>query len=277
MNMAELARFAFYLGAAAYTAATLLFFLDLARRDGNPQAARFAPIALGVGAALHAAHVVFASLFSRVCPVESLHFALSLSALMACGGYLVLRRRFKLQAIGSFVAPVALSFLVGAQFVGAEQSSIEGVSRGLLILHIAANLTGVGLFMLAGAASAIYLVQERSLKHKRPTWFTAKLPPLDVLDRTEHKLLLAGFPLLTFGAVTGGFFVSRLGNVGVAEMLRSGLGYATWLLLAVVLIMRAVAGWRGRRLAYGTLAGVLCVTTVIVLYVVKVGGGGGGG
>lgn len=275
--MVELAWIAFYLGAAAYTAAAILFFLDLARREGAPQAVRFAPYALGAGAALHAAHVVTASLLSRVCPVETLHFALSLSALMACGVYLALRKRFKLQAIGAFVAPLALSFLIGAQFVGTEQSAIAGVSRGLLILHIMANLLGVGLFVLAGAAGAVYLVQERSLKQKRPSWLTAKLPPLDALDRTEHKLLLAGFPLLTFGAVTGGFFVTRLVSMGGAELLRAGLGYATWVLLAVVLIMRAVAGWRGRRLAYGTLAGVACVTAVIVLYMVKVGGPGGGG
>lgn len=275
--MELLARLAFYFGAVAYTVATILFFLDLAKKEGSATAARVAPVALGVGAALHAAHVVTASLFSRICPVESLHFALSFSALIASAVYLGLRRRFKVQAIGAFVAPVALSFLIGAQFVGAEQSSIQGVSRGLLILHIAANLFGVGLFLLAGAAGATYLVQERSLKQKRPTWFTAKLPPLDALDRTEHRLLLAGFPLLTFGAVTGGFFVSRMSAMGGAELLRSGLGYATWLLLAAVLLMRAVAGWRGRRLAYGTLAGVLCVTTVMVLYMVESRMGGGGG
>jgi len=274
--MEQIASVAFYVGAAAYAAAAILFFLDLARREGAPLAARLAPVALGVGAALHAAHVVSASLLSRVCPVETLHFALSLSALIASGAYLALRTRFKLQAIGAFVAPAALTFLIAAQFVGAEQSSIEGVSRALLILHITSNLAGVGLFMLAGAAGAFYLVVDRSLKHKRPTWITAKLPALDVLDRTEHKLLIAGFPLLTLGVVTGSFFASRLATLGGGEILRSGLGYATWLLLALVLIMRAVAGWRGRRSAYGTLAGVLCVTTVIVLYMVKIGGGGSG-
>ncbi|MBI3202911.1 MAG: cytochrome c biogenesis protein CcsA [Polyangiaceae bacterium] len=273
--MEGIATAAFYLGAAAYAAAAVLFFLDLARREGSSAAAVVAPVALGVGATLHAAHVVTASLFSRICPVESLHFSLSLSALILAGMYLILRTRFRLQAVGAVVAPLALTFLIGAQFVGAEQHSITGVSRLLLILHITANLAGVGFFLLAGAAGAFYLVQERSLKEKRPTWLTAKLPPLDALDRTEHRLLLTGFPLLTLGVVTGGFFASRLGPAGGAELLRSALGYATWILLALVLVMRAAAGWRGRRSAYGTLAGVLCVTTVILLYVIKSTGASG--
>ena len=75
--MEQLATAAFYLGAVAYTAAAILFFLDLARRDGSRDAARWAPIALGIGAVLHLGHVISASLFSRVCPVESLHFALN--------------------------------------------------------------------------------------------------------------------------------------------------------------------------------------------------------
>jgi ABC-type uncharacterized transport system permease subunit len=274
--MKELATLAFYFGAAAYTAATILFFLDLAKRDSPPQIARYAPVALGVGAALHATHVVSASLFSRVCPVESMHFALSLSALIIAAAYLTLRRRFRLQAIGAFVAPAALTFLVGAQFVSASGVNSEGTSRVLLMLHIAANLIGVGFFLLAGAAGGFYLVQEKSLRAKRPTWLTAKLPPLDALDRTEHRLLLAGFPLLTFGVVTGAVFVSQLGISGAAEILRTVLGYGAWVLLAAVLALRAVAGWRGRRSAYGTLAGVGCVTLVMLLYVMKVGSGGGG-
>jgi ABC-type uncharacterized transport system permease subunit len=273
--MESLASAAFYSGALAYSIATVLFFLDLTRREGRPVAARWAPWALALGAVLHGAHVTFASLLSRVCPVESLHFALSLSALIAVGVYLGLRARFRVQAIGTFVAPAALTFLVGAQFVNVNQSASAGISRGLLILHISANLIGLGFFLLAGAAGAVYLVQERSIKEKRPTWITAKLPPLDALDRTEHRLLLAGFPLLTFGVVTGGVFASQLGSSSPTELLRAGLGYATWVVLAAVLVLRAALGWRGRRSAYGTLAGVACVTTVVLLYVIRINGGGG--
>ena len=68
-------------------------------------------------------------------------------------------------------------------------------------------------------------------------------------------------------------FASSLGHSSVSELLRAALGYATWILVASVLVMRALAGWRGRRSAYGTIAGALCVLVVIVLYAVRAGAG----
>ncbi len=40
------------------------------------------------------------------------------------------------------------------------------------------------------------------------------------------------------------------------EVMRTVFGYATWLLIGVVLLLRAAAGWRGRRAACGTIAGL---------------------
>jgi ABC-type uncharacterized transport system permease subunit len=270
--MELLAHVAFLLGLVAYSVASTLFFLDLARREGSSVSAVWAPRVLGVAALVHAGHVVAASLFSRVCPVESIHFALSLAALLAVVVFLSLRVRRRLHAIGALVAPLGLTFMIGAQFVGAT-SPTAGVPRALLAVHVTANLAGVGLFLLAGAAGAFYLVQQRWLKEKRVTWLSSKLPPLDALDTTEHRLLLAGFPLLTLGVVTGGVFLGELGAHGAAAVLRAVLGYGSWVLLAGVLLMRAVAGWRGRRAAYGTLAGVGCVLLVILVYALKPDGG----
>jgi hypothetical protein len=52
-------------------------------------------------------------------------------------------------------------------------------------------------------------------------------------------------------------------------VMRTIFGYATWLLIAGVLLLRAAAGWRGRRAAYGTIAGLACATMVLVIYLVR--------
>jgi ABC-type uncharacterized transport system permease subunit len=231
----------FLLGLVAYSLASGLYFVQLTRRGAASSVLRWAPWALGVGALLHAAHVVSASLVTRICPVETLHFALSLSALIAVGAFLWLRRRRPLDALGAFVAPAALCFLVGAQFVGVERPS-AGVPRGLLAAHVTANLLGVGLFLLAGATGALYLVQERRLKQKRASSAGLKLPPLDALDRTVHVLLLAGFPLLTVGVVSGNYIGPSFATA--PEALRSLLAFGTWGLLAAVLVARAASARR---------------------------------
>lgn len=268
--MEQLATIAFYLGVIAYSAASTSFFLELVRAESGERAAPWGPRLLATGGVMHAAHVVTASLLSRVCPVESLHFGLSFSALIAVAAFLVLRRRFRLHALGAFVAPIALTFLVGAQFVSAGSAASSSVPRSLLALHIAANVLGVGLFLIAGVLGVAYVVEERRLKRKRAS--SLKLPPLDALDRATYRLLLAGFPLLTFGVVTGAVFSNQLGAAQGAELIRALLGYATWVLLAAVLVLRRLAGWRGRRAAWGTLAGVACVLAVIALYIARAEG-----
>jgi ABC-type uncharacterized transport system permease subunit len=202
-----------------------------------------------------------------------LNFSLSLAGLAANVVYLAIRQRSHLHAMGAFVAPLALTFLVGAQFVKSADHA-SSVSRVMLTLHVTASLLGVGLFLLAGAAGTFYLVQERRLKQKRIHLSGSRLPPLDALDKTEHRLLLAGFPLLTFGVVSGALFISELGAMSQAGLIRALLGYAAWFLVAGVLVLRATAGWQGRRTAYGTLGGVACVLVVLILYAVQSGGAG---
>lgn len=272
--METLATIAFYLGVIAYSAASTLFFLDLARQRADAPRSLWAPRLLAVGGCLHATHVVTASLLLNRCPVESLHFGLSFSALVAVGAFLSLRRFATLDAMGVIVAPIALTFLIGAEFVGVDLAPETLISRPLLALHIAANVLGVGIFVVAGAAGLLYLVQEGRLRHKRASSVGSRLPSLDALDRATHRLLLSGFPLLTFGVVTGAIFSRQLEHEGAAALARTLFGFLTWFLLAGVLLLRRLAGVRGRRAAYGTVAGVLCVLFVVLVYAVRPGGPG---
>jgi ABC-type uncharacterized transport system permease subunit len=270
--MSALATIAFYLGVIAYSAASTLFFLELARQSVQASRSAWGPRVLAAGAVVHSVHIVVASLVLKRCPVESLHFGLSFSALVAVAAFLLLRRHANLDPMGVIVAPIALTFLVGAQFVGVDLEPEQLVSRPLLVSHVTANVLGLGLFVVAGASGLLYLLQERRLRDKRAGGVASRLPSLDALDRTTHRLLLGGFPLLTFGVVTGAIFSRQFDSFAGAALARTLFGFATWFLLAGVLVLRRLAGVRGRRAAYGTVAGVLCVLLVVLIYVVRPGG-----
>ena len=122
--------------------------------------------------------------------------------------------------------------------------------------------------LLAGGTSAFYVYVESRLKQKRLT-AVGRLPSLDTLDRVGHRLLLLGFPLLTFGVVTGGVFVTQLDVTSFASIARAVLGYAAWLAVAAVLSFRALIGWNGRRSAFFTLTGALCVSLLLVVYLFR--------
>jgi ABC-type uncharacterized transport system permease subunit len=264
----------FYATVIAYAGAAMLFFRDLAK-PVPARPGRVAPrvLILALAAVLHAAYVCLASIIANVCPVRSIHFVASIAALLATSLYLGMRRRWNIDALGAFVAPVALTFVLGSRFVGAAD---EGIGGGYLALHVTVNVLGDALFFLASGTAVLYLVEERRLKQKRAASVFGKLPPLDALDRAEHRLLLTGFPLLTLGIITGTAWAHRIETGSPAETARALFAYGTWLLFAGVLVLRALLGWRGRRAAYGTIAGFLFAVAVLVVYLVRGPLGGGG-
>jgi ABC-type uncharacterized transport system permease subunit len=186
------------------------------------------------------------------------------------GVFLVSSQRLRVEPLGALVGPIALAFLIMAEFV-AGPGAAPRVPRFWLALHITANMLGVGLFLLAGAASAFYLYVERNLKRKSHLLMPGAMPALDALDLTAFRLLILGYPLLTFGAVTGGMFLSELDLRRSADVVRALFGYCSWLVLGLVLLWRGPFGNRGRKSAIGTLLGVACVLLVLALYLIESG------
>jgi ABC-type uncharacterized transport system permease subunit len=271
----ELADLLFGATATLYATACALFtaFL-LGWPSGEPEAggaagrvARWAPRLVAIAVPLHAAHIVATSLVLHVCPVEGIHFAMSIASMLAALAYVLARARFRIDVVGVFVAPLALSFLLASRFVGT--GGAPRFRSAILPFHVAANLLGVALFMLAFASAVAYLLQERHLKQKNLHGVFQRLPPLDALDRAEHRFLVAGFPLLTIGILTGTLWAREVEAGGAAEIARAAFGYVSWGLFGAVLLLRAAAGWRGRRAAYGTIAGFAFTLLVLVLYLVR--------
>jgi ABC-type uncharacterized transport system permease subunit len=257
----------FVMTVAAYVAASVLFLRFLVRGKGDVGTA--GPRLIAFGACLHAAHICVASLVLKVCPVEGIHFPMSVASMLMCVAYVAARKRLRMEVAGAFIAPLALTSLMASQFVGPRTEPGEGIKSLILPFHVTLNLFGVALFGLAFSAAALYLVQDRLVKQKRIDGVSRRLPPLDALDRAEHRFLLAGFPLLTIGIITGTLWARRVEAGATSDILRAVFGYVTWLVIASVLFLRAAAGWRGRRAAYGTIAGFAFAVLVLIVYLTR--------
>ncbi len=280
MTSLQFANALFFATALAYLAAAALYLAFLAgaktasseaRAGGGADASRvpnrIAPVLLGVGAAMHGAHVYVASELAHVCPVEGIHSAMSVVSFFVCCVYLALRSRWRIDVLGAFVAPFALTSLLASRLAGGGDVSPGPAIKGALLpVHVALNVLGVALFSLASAAAIAYLVQEKQVKKKRLEGVFQRLPPLDSLDRAEHRLLLWSFPLLTMGIVTGAFWTKRIELGGSLAVMHAALGYGSWMICAAVLLLRAGAGWRGRRAAYGTIAGFGFTVLLLLMY-----------
>jgi ABC-type uncharacterized transport system permease subunit len=278
-----IANILFFATSLAYLAAAVLFlgFLLGTKVTRSPSGvdhlalgadapSRLAPALLAVGAAMHGAHIYVASELAHVCPVEGIHSAMSVVSFFICCAFLALRTRWRINVLGAFVAPLALSSLLASRFVGGgDITPGPAFKSALLPLHVAINMLGVALFSLACGAAITYLVQEKQVKKKRLEGVFLRLPPLDSLDRAEHKLLLWSFPLLTIGIVTGAFWTKKIEVAGGLAVLHAAFGYGAWIICAAVLLLRAGAGWRGRRAAYGTIAGFGFTVLLLLLYLLR--------
>ena len=267
---------AFSLALFFYGAASALFFADVMRQrpalrssvpPGKP-ARHFASGFLAIGATFHTVYVTLASVVAHICPVHSVHFLLSVASLFMSFLYLAARRKFPIDALGLFVTPLSFAFLLGT-FLSGSPGPEQRLSPFFIAVHVLSSLVGLALFSLAGCAATLYLMQESRLKRKLASSVLANLPPLDVLDSLIHRFLVAGFPLLTLGIVSGSFWAHRIEAGNADDIMRVIFGYVAWALIAAVLLLRAAAGWRGRRSAYGTIAGFACMSVVLLIYLVR--------
>jgi ABC-type uncharacterized transport system permease subunit len=253
---------AFWVAVIAYALAATALFVVLAGKTKFRSAAMWL---VGLAFVAHGFDIGWRGT-EHVHPAQSVREAIGFLAFILTGGYLLASTRYRLTIGGVVVMPVALVMLVAARLTPAgESQDLSALGR----IHISLATLGVGVFALASALSAIYLVEERALKKKKfdAASFKDHGAPLEALDRLSHRLVWVGFPIFTVALVLGAVWVSKLGMS--LDRPEYPLAAVTWLAFAGLLVVRQVYGWRGRRAARLTLAGFAAALAVLVIYLVR--------
>jgi ABC-type uncharacterized transport system permease subunit len=254
---------AFWIAVVAYAAAATALFLVLAGKT------KLRGAALGLVAVAFVAHGVDIGWrgTQHVHPAQSVREAIGFLAFILTGGYLLASVRYRLTIGGVVIMPVSLIMLVAARLTPAGTAPEDLSTLGRI--HISLATIGVGVFALASALSAIYLVEERALRKKKfdTIAFRDKGAPLEALDKMSHRLVWVGFPIFTVALVLGATWVSKLGES--LDRPEYPLAAVTWLAFAGLLVARQVYGWRGRRAAKLTLGGFTAAALVLLIYLVR--------
>lgn len=127
----------------------------------------------------------------------------------------------------------------------------------ILFTHLSCALCADVILVLAGIIATLYLIQDHVLRHKSTLRVGFQIPPISTLDRIGLQLLLAGFVCMTIGMVSGGVLARHFWGPRWFMDPRQLWSIATWLSLAVLLLLRGAIGWRGRRASQTVLATVL--------------------
>lgn len=216
---------------------------------------------------LQGAELGFRTVSTGTIPAASSFESMALFGWLLVGTFLLIQIRYPLAAVGAVVSPVAFSFALTAAAVdGASASLPRQVASAWLPVHVTLALLGIAIFFVAGCISIMYLLEVKRLKNKRSRGLIRNLPPLETLDSLNYRALLWGFPLLTLGMVTGALWGRELwGQLWSRGLSREILALVTWVLYALILEARMVAGWRGRRTARLTLVGLVFLAASYLL------------
>ncbi len=190
--------------------------------------------------------------------------ALACYSLATVAAYVYITIRYRVRGISGFLIPYLAGILAFASpavsAVSAEAVSLPATAGLWLGLHILAAFSGYGLFTLASVLAIAYLVQDRNLKRKRLGVVFETLPSLGTLDHLMSRQIASAFLMLTLSMGAGVLLVYTTGRQ--TEWLADPKVIATammWLVYAFLLHLRIYSGRHGTRIAWATIAGLVCV------------------
>lgn len=261
----------FILAALAYGAATFAY----GSRVGADPPAPGAPdpgglwgrLALAIAAALHASAIGMQCVQGDH-PLKNIFLATSFGILITVGGYLLLSRGRRLEALGPLMAPLGLVGLaLGVVFSGAGRPSSVPGAAGVASAHVGFASAGLAGFTLAACVAGLYLIMERRLRRKVFRPGTGGMS-LNALDRLHHRLVLLVTPVFTLAIVTGVLWIVDAGGTSGLSGRAFELAAAAiaWVSSVALLVSRAIWGTRGRRSAWLTLTAFCAMLLIVVWY-----------
>jgi ABC-type uncharacterized transport system permease subunit len=184
-------------------------------------------------------------------------FAEGLSALsfLLVAVFLGIELRTRAPVLGAFLAPAAVAVWLPALWILPEDElSRPEAWTPMLVAHIGVALTGLAVFAVATGVAVAFLLLERQVKGKRLGVLFERLPSLELLDRLNLRLVTWGFVALSLTLLTGMYVALRSTDAHAFQAVELTTAVA-WLVFAGLLQARVLAGWRGRRVAWLTMAG----------------------
>jgi len=225
---------------------------------------------VAVGYVFHNVFLVQRAIAIRHCPITNAFELLAFSTWAIIGIYLVVKFFWRVRFLSAFILPPVIAIGIAALLLPpADAVQPENIGRGVYFgMHVAVMMLAYGAFALAGAAGAMYLLQERQLKTRHISGMFHQLPSIEKLDRLNLALMVAGFVLLTVGIGAGCLWNLSLrqnGNPLVSSDPRIIASTVVWFVYAALLGSRWLLAFRGRKIALVSVISSIAVLVTLGL------------
>jgi cytochrome c-type biogenesis protein CcsB len=238
----------------------LILAIRTVYNDEPRQAGEWCNWILIIGLAVHSFAITYRYILTGNIPITSMHESSSFFAWSVMVIYFYIYYRFRFLVLGLFILPMVSILMLSSLILPSEIRPISPILRSYwLAFHTLFAFIGYASFTVAAGTGLMYLIQERHLKSKRPSWICTKLPSVQILDEINYKLIALGFPLHTLAIITGALWAeASLGSYWRWDP-KEVWSLITWLIYALILHLRIVRGYRGRKAATLSIVGFLAV------------------
>ena len=151
------------------------------------------------------------------------------------------------------VLPLGMMATAAATWLRLPAAILPNYSAAMLI-HVILSILACSLLTAAAIQSLLLACQERVLKRRQaPGLLVRALPPLQTMENLLFEFLWVGLFLLSVGLVSGLFCLQDIFARHLVH--KTLLALLSWMLFAILLTGRLLAGWRGRTAIRWTLGG----------------------
>ena len=183
--------------------------------------------------------------------------------------FLLISRRYQARALPVFLLPLVYLLLLASMVLPETSRELPLLLQGeittnpltkiIFPVHVTLVIFSYAAFVVTFVSGVMYLIQEHELKAKHFGAAFQRLPALNTCDEIGYRSLTIGFVLLTLGVVTGIFWNNQRDGRYWHNDPKEVMALVTWLVYLFIMHYRLTAGWRGRRVAWLSIAGFVIV------------------
>lgn len=249
----------FWAVVGVYTLSFLMYLRDAFYGKGMEKARAL----LWLGAALHTALVLLRSWEGGRPPYQTLYEALSWFAWSGVMVYIYVERRMRVDFPALFVLPVAIGACLYALLGPKLDPSVKPLPPSLqsnwYIFHVVTAFTSYAIFIVSFSIEMTYIILSRSILKANAHKYGLDISNIGVFHRMAHKLILFGYPLLTFGLFSGAMWANQAWGRYWGWDPKETWSLLTWMVYGFYLHARVTPKWSGVRASIVNLLGFIAM------------------
>ncbi|MDO4323748.1 MAG: c-type cytochrome biogenesis protein CcsB [Lachnospiraceae bacterium] len=238
-----------------YLIAMVLYFIFFAVK--NVKAGRIAGWIMTAGFVLHTAAMVTRGIGAGRLPLTNQYEFATSFAWGICLCFLIFLRKYKFQALGTFVTPVIFLIIGYAAMQSREVRELMPALRSnWLGIHVSTAIISYGAFGVSFAVSLMFLLRR---KMRDNAFWQEHIPEEQKLDIISYRAVSLGFLFLTFVIITGAIWAERAWGSYWSWDPKETWSLITWIIYALYLHLRLSKGWKNKSAALFAVIGFVCV------------------